>query len=121
MAFLKIIYNFTYRLSGNTRVAEVLTEKVLLMQSANHHNGDVVLLKQAWNEFLKYDGSIDCKGENATQQTLLSLPPEMRCAIILRDVLGYSYRQIAAVLNISDLEVGKFIARGRQEITRTGK
>lgn len=121
MAFLRIIYNFTYRLSGNAGIAETLTEKVLLMRPANH-NDDVLLLKQAWEDFLKYYGCLDFKGEDqTTQQVLLSLSSEIRCAVILRDILGFSYGQIGTVLNKSASKVAHLISLGRQEITRSGK
>jgi len=115
--FLRIIYNFTYRLSGNAGVAEALTEKVLLMRPANH-NDDVLLLKQVWGDFLKYYGCLDFKGKDQTQQALLSLSSEVRCAVILRDILGLSYGQIGTVLNKSDSKVAHLISLGRQEIAK---
>jgi len=116
-ARLRLIYNFTYRLSGNTEVAKILTEKVLLINAGNH-NDDIRLLKQAWEDFLQYYGHLDLKEVDPVQQLLLSLLPERRCAVILRDILGYSYGKIATVLNKSDLEVGELISVGRQEITK---
>lgn len=117
-----IIYNFTYRLSGNTEVAKILTEKVVLIHLDNQENdNDIVLLKHAWNNFLKNYGCMGFKGEDQIQQALLSLSPEPRCAVILRDVLGYSYGQIAAVLNKSDSEIGSLISLGRQKITKYSK
>lgn len=114
---MRIVYNFTYRLSGNAGVAEALTEKVLLMHPANH-NDDVLLLKQVWEDFIKYYGYLDFKGEDPTQQALLSLSSEIRCAVILRDILGFSYGQIGTVLNESDSEVAHYISTGRQEIAK---
>lgn len=113
------VYNFTYRLSGNTGIAEILTEKVFLRCPANHKD-DVILLKQAWERFLKYYGGLDLTGEDTVQQALLSLPPEIRCAIILRDILGYSYKQVASVLNKSELAAGNLISLGRRKITECG-
>lgn len=112
-----LIYNFTYRLSGNRDVAGILTEKVLLTQTVNHHN-DIILLKQAWEDFLVYYGHFDFKGEDVVQQAILFLPPEPRCAIILRDILGYSYGQIATILNKSNITVGNLISLARQEIAK---
>lgn len=112
-----LIYNFTYRLSGNRDVAGILTEKVLLTLPANQHN-NMILLKQAWEDFLIYYGSFDFKGEDVLQQAILSLLPEPRCAIILRDIFGYSYRQIAVILNKSDAAVGSIISLARREIAK---
>jgi len=112
---VKVIYNFTYRLSGNTEVAAILTEKVFLRHASNH-NDAIMLLKQAWEDFLEYYGCHNFTTDDPVHQALLSLPPEPRGAIILRDVLGYSYEQIAAILNKSGLELGRLIASGRRGI-----
>jgi len=115
---IRTIYNFTYRLSGNSKVAEVLTEKVFLMHPGNHKD-DVFLLKQAWGDFLKYYGCFEFKGEDPIQQSLLALAPELRCTLILRDILGYSYGQIAAILDKSEWEVARLISMGRRGITKS--
>ncbi|MEL7563863.1 MAG: sigma factor-like helix-turn-helix DNA-binding protein [Dehalobacterium sp.] len=120
--YLRITYNFAYRLSGSTEVAKKLTEKVILMHSNNQEiYSDIILLKQAWKDFLIDYACLGLKGEDQVQQALLLLPPELRCAVILRDVLGYSYGQIAAVLNKSNSEVGNLISMGRQKITKYSK
>lgn len=120
MDFLETVYNFTYRLSGDRDIAEILTEKVFLTQPANRCRDDVVLLKQAWEDFLRYYGRFDFDGENIAQQALLPLSPEIRCAIILRDILGYSYSQIAFVLDESELAVGRLISLARRDIKKRG-
>lgn len=116
---LRTIYNFTYRLSGDAEVAETLTEKAVLMHM--DQADDVILLKQVWKDFLKDYGSFGFQGEDQIQQALLSLSPEPRCAVILRDVLGYSYGQIGSVLNKSNLEVGSLISLGRHHIIKYHK
>jgi len=112
---IRTIYNFTYRLSGSTKVAEILTEKVLLTKPGNHNN-DLFLLKQAWGDFLKYYGFLELKEEDPTQQSLLALSPESRCTLILHDILGYSYGQIAHIMDKSKLEVARLISMGRRGI-----
>lgn len=114
---LRTIYNFTYRLSGNTKVAEVLTEKVFLMYPGNHKD-DVFLLKQAWGNFLQYPGCLEFKGEDPIQRSLLALAPELRCTLILRDILGYSYGQIAPIMDKPELEVACLISEGRREMKK---
>lgn len=113
---LRTIYNFTYRLSGNTRIAEIITEKVLLKHANNHD--DVFLLKQAWEYFLEYYGCLEFKGEEPIQQALLALQPELRCSVILRNIFDYSYPQISAILNITEIETSQLISEGIQEIGR---
>lgn len=117
---VKLIYNFTYRLSGSREVAAILTEKMFLRQASNH-NSAVMLLKQAWEDFLKHYSRHNFTTDNPLHQALLSLAPEPRGAVILRDILGYSYGQIATILNKSDLEVGKLIATGRQGVRQAWK
>jgi len=119
---LRIIYNFAYRLSGSIEVAKKLTEKVVLMHSNKQENhNEIIFLKQAWKDFLIDYACLGSKGEDQVQQALLLLPPELRCAVILRDVLGYSYEQIAVVLSKSNAEVGSLISMGRQKITNYSK
>jgi hypothetical protein len=117
---IRTIYNFTYRLSGDIEVAEVLTEKVLLGHPDDCNN-DVKLLKHAWMEFVRYNWCKDCKGEEPVQRALLSLGHEQRCAVILHDILDFSYREIAVVLNTHESRVAYFISSGRQEITKSVK
>jgi DNA-directed RNA polymerase specialized sigma24 family protein len=145
---VKLIYNFIYRMSGNEEVAGDLTEHVLLMGSGqdkylnDHHQGppqdfyyynketghsadhtlDLLLLKQSWQGLKKYNGSwYSFQEHDPVQKLLLSLSPEVRCAVILRDMMSYSYGQIAMVLNKPEREIGRLISLGRQEITASTK
>jgi DNA-directed RNA polymerase specialized sigma24 family protein len=78
-------------------------------------------LKLAWEIFPKYYGCIDLKGEDLFQQALLSLPPELRCAVILRDIMGCSYQQIAVILDKSEAETAKLISMGRGQFVKLYK
>lgn len=130
---IKRAYNFAYRMSGNTEVAKDVTEQALLMGIHNYaynyncnnnnpgQNQDLNLLKQVWVLLIKTNGCIAIKEDSSVQQLLLSLSPEARCALILRDLLGYSYGQISAVINKSEIEIGRLISRGRQEIAKSVK
>ncbi|MDD3851671.1 MAG: sigma factor-like helix-turn-helix DNA-binding protein [Firmicutes bacterium] len=114
---IKTVYNFSYRLSGNAEVAGVLTEKTFL----NHRpkQDKLHLLKLAWEIFSKCYGCIDSKGEDPLQQALLSLPPELRCAVILRDIMGCSYHQIAVILGKSDFETAGLISKARAGLAKS--
>jgi len=144
---VNIIYNFIYRMSGNEEVAGDLTKQVLLTGSdqdkylndhyqnppqdfsCNKETGlraddtlDLLLLKQSWQGLKKYNGSWHSFRErDPVQKLLLSLSPEVRCAVILRDMMSYSYEQIAIVLNKPEREIGRLISLGRQEITASTK
>lgn len=112
---LKTVYNFTYRLSGNREIAEVLTRKVFLESDRRKHEAH--LLMMAWREFLQYYSFLDLQGESDIQKTLLALAPAKRSAVILRDMLGYPLEQIAFILKKTETEAVRLIAQGRQEIT----
>ncbi|MGF1596254.1 MAG: sigma-70 family RNA polymerase sigma factor [Acidimicrobiales bacterium] len=47
------------------------------------------------------------------QQLLLALPPDYRAAVVLKDVLGYSYEDIAEILGVPVGTVRSRIHRGR--------
>lgn len=117
---IKTVYNFCYRLSGNTETAGVLTENVFLNHPAGQKD-KLVLLKQVWNDFLKYYGSLDLKSEDPLQKALLCLSPELRCTVILRDILGCSYEQIAVVLDKSVSETASLISTGRGQFAKIYK
>lgn len=112
---IKTLYNFAFRLSGNLKIAEILTEKALL-GGLNDGTDDALLLKEAWESFRQYYGHVNFQSDDPTQQALLNLSPELRCALILRDVLGYPYGRIAKILNADKSEAADLIKLGRREI-----
>ncbi|HZX45965.1 MAG TPA: sigma factor-like helix-turn-helix DNA-binding protein [Clostridia bacterium] len=114
---IKTVYNFSYRLSGDSETAGVLTEKVFLSDRSNQ--GKLHLLKLAWEAFLKHHGCTDPKGEDPLQQALLTLPPDLRCTVILRDIMGCSYHQIAVILDKSDFETAGMISEARSRLARS--
>jgi RNA polymerase sigma factor (sigma-70 family) len=50
--------------------------------------------------------------------TLAALPPTYRAAILLRDLHGLAYNDIAATLSISKYQVKNFLHRGRESFRR---
>ena len=114
---IKTVYNFSYRLSGNADTAGVLTEKVF--QNHRSEQDKLHLLKLAWEIFSEYYGCIDLESENPFQQALLSLPPDLRCAVILRDIMGCSYHQIAVILDKSDFETAGLISKARVALSKS--
>ncbi len=52
------------------------------------------------------------------ERKLLELPLQQRIAVIMRDIEGLSYEEIAASLNVSLGTVKSRIARGREELKR---
>jgi len=55
----------------------------------------------------------------AIDEALAGLPEEFRVAVVLRDVIGLDYAEIAAVLSIPPGTVRSRIARGRAALART--
>lgn len=56
--------------------------------------------------------------EKALRQALLELPENFREAVILRDIEGFTYEEIAATLDANVGTVKSRIARGREELRK---
>ena len=50
------------------------------------------------------------------QQTIAELPEDMRSAIVLRDIQGFSYDEIAQMLEINVGTIKSRISRGREKL-----
>lgn len=118
MDYLEAIYNFAYRLSGNTHIAEELTENVLIQHPTDD---EALLLRRTWLCFQNDYGCMEFKGEGMLQQAILSLEPVVRCSVILHDILGCSYSRIAVILQKTEAEVKGLVASGRMGIMQACK
>ena len=49
-------------------------------------------------------------------QTIRELPEDMRAAVVLRDIQGYSYEEIAQILDINVGTIKSRISRGREKL-----
>jgi RNA polymerase sigma-70 factor (ECF subfamily) len=56
--------------------------------------------------------------EREVQAALASVSPELREAVILRDLQDMDYKEIAAVLGVPEGTVKSRISRGRAELAR---
>jgi len=110
------VYKFAYRLSGNRKVAENLTNISITAYYDQARDDDLLLLKVIWQEFMKYYGFLEFREGTGLQKVLLDLPTELRCGVILRDILKYDYSQIAEVLSTTPQEAQKIVAQGRRRI-----
>jgi RNA polymerase sigma-70 factor (ECF subfamily) len=95
-----------YRRTKKERVTDALEDKlgVLEEKTAQHSRTDGLLAGREAGELL--------------QVALQKLSPELREAVILRDLQDMEYREIAGVLNIPEGTVKSRLNRGRAELAR---
>jgi len=113
---ISFVYKFAYRLCGNQKAAEKLTEVSITAHFNHCQDNSLLLLKSVWQEFRKYYSFIEFQEGTGVQKILLNLPAELRCGVILKDIFKYDYWQIAQVLSITPQEVQKIVAQGRRRI-----
>ncbi len=65
-----------------------------------------------------HEGALQRELEREVQAALARVSPELREAVILRDLQDMDYREIAAVLGIPEGTVKSRISRGRAELAR---
>ncbi|HEX4019784.1 MAG TPA: RNA polymerase sigma factor [Acidobacteriaceae bacterium] len=65
-----------------------------------------------------HEHSVNRELQNMVQQALLQVSPELREAVILRDLKDMDYKEIAVVLAIPEGTVKSRISRGRMELAR---
>lgn len=95
-----------YRRTKHDRVTDALEDKlpVLEERTAQHSRTDGLLAGREAGELL--------------QAALQKLSPELREAVILRDLEDLDYREIAQVLNVPEGTVKSRLNRGRAELAR---
>jgi len=101
---LAIVRNTCYTWMRQNRAPELLTapDADLHAITDNHLNPESLLLKEADNELVR--------------QAVEELPPEFREVIILRELEGLSYKQIATVAEIPVGTVMSRLARARNRL-----
>lgn len=83
-------------------------------------NGDDIPLIQrlADNKPTQHDKAVQKEIEKMVQEALTKISPELREAVILRDLQDMDYKEIAQVLRIPEGTVKSRISRGRAELAR---
>ena len=105
---------WAYRITMNTCLDNLRRKKVRQAQSLD------ALLDIGWSP-ADEDASPEQHADNAERRRALSraiqlLPEDMRSAVVLRDVQGYSYEEIAEILEANVGTVKSRISRGREKL-----
>ncbi len=95
-----------YRRSKHDRVTDAIEDKLAVLEerTAQHGRTDGMLAGREAGELL--------------QAALQKLSPELREAVILRDLQEMEYREIARALNVPEGTVKSRLNRGRAELAR---
>ena len=103
-----------YRITMNTCLDELRRRKVRKVTSLD------TLVESGWSPTDKGETPEEY-GLRSEKQTVLndaiqSLPDDMRAAIVLRDIKGYTYDEIADILNANVGTIQSRISRGRERL-----
>jgi len=90
------------------------------MDSGWDGNGDEMPLAQRLADSApsQHDRAVQKEIEKMVQEALTKISPELREAVILRDLQDLDYKEIAQVLHIPEGTVKSRISRGRAELAR---
>ena len=103
-----------YRITMNTCLDELRRRKARKVTSLDS------LVDNGWSPTDTGDTpeehGLHVEKQNSLNQAIQSLPDDMRAAIILRDVKGYSYDEIASILDANVGTIKSRISRGREKL-----
>jgi RNA polymerase sigma-70 factor, ECF subfamily len=139
--YKQAVYNYLLYLTGNVHIAEDLTQETFLkvFKYFNGFKGDssikTWLIKISRNTYLTYikkysavdsslddyesmsveDGLVNVNESILINHCLSKLSEKDRTLIILRDINGFGYKELAAILECSEgqVKIGLFRARQR--------
>lgn len=115
-------YNFStyiYRIASNLAISEIRKRKRRRVVSffsvfgASSDGDDAVELDPADTRPLPEDSLLADERKRAVTRAIASLPEKYRTAVVLRDIEGHSYEQIAEILELSEGTVKSRINRAR--------
>lgn len=105
---------WVYRITMNTCLDELRRRKVRTSASLDQ------LLDSGWSPSDEEDTperhSIASEQRRILEQAIAGLPEDMRAAIVLRDVQGFSYEEIAKMLEANVGTIKSRISRGREKL-----
>ena len=105
---------WVYRITTNTCLDELRRRKIRSASSLDS------LLDSGWSPADEGEGpegySMRSEQRHSLQKAIQSLPVDMRTAIVLRDIQGFSYDQIATMLDANVGTIKSRISRGREKL-----
>lgn len=103
-----------YRVTMNTCLDELRRRKGKVTTSLDG------LLDSGWSPSDEEDTpekhAIGAEQRRAVQAMIAELPEDMRAAVVLRDIQGYSYEEISRMLEINVGTIKSRISRGREKL-----
>ncbi len=101
-----------YRIATNVARSHQRRERFVRWLPLSRHEQDI-------HEQLSVAGPEEHAGESEqVRQILARLGPQVRICLLLQLYAGFSQREIAAVLNISEKSVSAYVSRGREQFRR---
>jgi RNA polymerase sigma-70 factor (ECF subfamily) len=108
---------YIYRIASNLAISELRRRKrrrfVSLFSPFTNDDGEMMEIDPPDANPLVLDQMIEDERRRAVARAITSLPEKYRSALVLRDVEGMSYDQIASVLSLSEGTVKSRINRAR--------
>lgn len=105
---------WVYRITMNTCLDELRRRKTRTSASLD------AMLDLGFSPSDEYDTpehhSLRAEQKRMIEKAIVSLPEDMRAAIVLRDVQGLSYEEIAVALGINVGTIKSRISRGREKL-----
>ncbi|MGH9764055.1 MAG: RNA polymerase sigma factor [Blastocatellia bacterium] len=108
---------YIYRIASNLAISELRQRKrrrlVPLLSQFTDDNGDQLEMDLPDANTLQDESLIEDERKKAVTRAINSLPAKYRVAVVLRDIEGLSYENIAEVLKLSEGTVKSRINRAR--------
>lgn len=99
-----------YRIATNTAKSHLRHERLIRWLPWQEHPGDTAIERLSITGPEEHAGEAEC-----VRQALAQLSPQCRTCLLLQLVAGFSQREIAQSLRISEKSVSAYVSRGREQ------
>jgi RNA polymerase sigma-70 factor, ECF subfamily len=103
------------RIAANLAIDYLRHEKRVLFVSLSEGDGESVAMSILWSA-VGPEAEFDLR--EGIRLALQALPPQNRTCLLLQDQWGFSQREIAQLLQISEKSVSAYVSRGRERLRR---